>query len=373
MPKNLKTKELAQRIDPGYFARSHPMRRWRRIANLTALGVALVWVLGLTASGEERVYAAGPVSVRHLQWENDCAACHTAEFSSVQDGTCLVCHEVPAHTGAGREEDPGCTSCHREHRGRLTLAIVADSHCNACHEEHDDITLFSNHPDVEADQGDQQLLFGHAAHLNPELKDGPLDCAACHVPDRSGRSFTPIEHEAHCARCHALGYDVDLPQLQAPHGLQPRDLQKHLAAAYVEALRADATLRERSGKRSPVPRGPFEPPEWTEALNTRTGAALRVLLPPAGAGGCLLCHVVADDEAEAAAHVIAQPAIPTDLQPESWFDHAAHRFQECASCHDMASNRDAEEVVLPSIASCKSCHNPGGARDSCSTCHHFHR
>ena len=49
MPKDLKTKELAQRIDPGYFARSHPMRRWRRIANLAALGVALVWVLGLAA------------------------------------------------------------------------------------------------------------------------------------------------------------------------------------------------------------------------------------------------------------------------------------------------------------------------------------
>ncbi|MFQ5844842.1 MAG: hypothetical protein ACE5JG_07630, partial [Planctomycetota bacterium] len=350
-----KTKAIAQRIDPGYFARPHRLRTWRRIANWAVPAAAAAWIALLAAAGEERVYASGPLSRRHLKWESDCVACHTVGFGPVLDETCLACHEVAAHTGEGRESDPSCRSCHVEHRGRLALAVVDDAHCNGCHAEHDDIRRLSDHGPFARPDLKQHLEFNHAAHLEPDLKEGPLECASCHAPDASAATFESIRYEAHCARCHTLGFDVDLPGLRAPHGLQLDELGKRITAEYVAALRDDPSLRERSGRVSPVPgRAPDRPPAWTEAVGRRTAAALRVLLPPAGNSGCLQCHVTKNGE-------ILKPAIPRHWLRKARFDHGAHRFESCASCHDMSANESAAQLARPEIESCRSCHRPGGA------------
>lgn len=70
--------------------------------------------------------------------------------------------------------------------------------------------------------------------------------------------------------------------------------------------------------------------------------------------------------------------------PYSRFDHQAHaalpelklkgREHWCVSCHETApASLKTEDVLLPSIALCRTCHmEPGGAQARCRSCHDFH-
>ncbi|HSR51226.1 MAG TPA: cytochrome c3 family protein [Acidobacteriota bacterium] len=58
------------------------------------------------------------------------------------------------------------------------------------------------------------------------------------------------------------------------------------------------------------------------------------------------------------------------------FDHSAHLVQmQCAECHaSLTSAQDdkGEMLHLPSIDTCRGCHNPEMSADDCVTCHYFH-
>jgi transcription elongation factor Elf1 len=57
------------------------------------------------------------------------------------------------------------------------------------------------------------------------------------------------------------------------------------------------------------------------------------------------------------------------------FDHDAHRGFTCVSCHAKAlTSTESSDILLPGIATCKTCHAPGPAHaDSrCSECHTYH-
>ena len=46
----------------------------------------------------------------------------------------------------------------------------------------------------------------------------------------------------------------------------------------------------------------------------------------------------------------------------------------CLACHEQASaSRRTEDVLLPAIGLCRTCHmDPGGAQAGCKACHDFH-
>ena len=218
---------------------------WLPVLALAVVG--LFWLGEWLRHGAER-YAPGPLAHVHATWDNRCAACHatarplnehnwaSAVFSQshVADAQCQTCHAGPRHHASERPADvPGCTSCHREHRGRdADLKRVANERCIHCHRHlashvmegapssYLDVTSFAgaHHPEFRVlrdrvkDPG--RVAFNHHLHLAEGLRErgnttvpftladmpgafreryraggqsdrGPvrLDCAACHCTD----------------------------------------------------------------------------------------------------------------------------------------------------------------------------------------------
>ena len=115
---------------------------------------------------------------------------------------------------------------------------------------------------------------------------------------------------------------------------------------------------------SPVPgRGATERPPWVEVVAKRTDAAMKSLLQKGR--GCLVCHVKEGGK-------IVPPLIPSNWLLRARFDHKTHRFEACATCHDITASTSAADLVLPPHRTCASCHKADGARTTCVTCHPYH-
>ncbi|HVT87565.1 MAG TPA: cytochrome c3 family protein [Tepidisphaeraceae bacterium] len=265
MARSRTTKTIAKRIDLGYFKRSHPMRRWRRVLTWLCGAIALVWLSMVSTrwtdkglSLNDHIHNPGPVSVAHAMFQDDCAQCHTSKpgggfILAVTDQACLKCHDgslhepnqkiapeaalvsrtksilaiaEPAHPGGARSAD--CVTCHIEHRGKEMLRAVNDAHCLVCHEDlpaatqngqptaANRITGFTaaNHPTFgnhlrNADKkwvDPTVLRFNHQRHLElDQFKNKTDSCTSCHTPDPQDRRYMlPISYEKNCQSCHQL-------------------------------------------------------------------------------------------------------------------------------------------------------------------------
>ncbi|HLX61598.1 MAG TPA: cytochrome c3 family protein [Planctomycetota bacterium] len=239
-------KYRALRIDHTYHSKPHAWRRWMRalsfilpVAALAALGALLY-----SANGPD-LYEPGPVSNRHIWFNNRCQDCHEKEngkFGVVTNAKCRVCHDGPLHnkrqivahggetvmrreqeliSGASSEmnetlkpyNEPRCASCHTEHKGSQQLVLMPDASCTQCHMDlkvtdgtpnfKSGIASFtSGHPDWRAlrkeagdppDKGNDRtpIKFNHAKHMevayDPESKYGPrkMQCNDCHRASES--------------------------------------------------------------------------------------------------------------------------------------------------------------------------------------------
>src|SRR2546430_17063456 len=68
------TKTRAKRIEPEYFKRLHPFRRWRLILSITVPVVAAAWLWPHSARGEHRIYASDPRSSGDAMLRTACGA-----------------------------------------------------------------------------------------------------------------------------------------------------------------------------------------------------------------------------------------------------------------------------------------------------------
>ncbi len=103
--------------------------------------------------------------------------------------------------------------------------------------------------------------------------------------------------------------------------------------------------------------------------------------------GCRYCHMVELPTSEEARYRIVVPngqpdGQPRSLFPQPWFPHStfahdvhARAGETCQDCHaEAAKSEKREDLLLPDLASCQTCHSTsGGARDTCVTCHGYHR
>ncbi len=356
------SKQIADRIEPGYYRHMHPMRLIRFGLSLGLSLVALAWVGQAYVRGDETIYANGPVAAAHALFETECRRCHEGQFQGAEDAFCRACHATPAHVDLDDVSDgpaePACAVCHREHRGRTGLDAVPDAHCNTCHVQHRDYVDMDSHLDFEVQPHDQHLQFNHAVHLDSKLLEGPLDCGSCHEPEEGGHRA--IAFADHCAHCHAERLDDELPDIRVPHGQQPEELRTWITATYLEVMRADGSLARHAGT------GGVETPDWAQTLVRRSDAAMQGLLEPGRKRGCLICHTMIDA-------AIVPPAMPASWLAKARFDHRPHASQVCAACHEVANSRSADDLRLPGIANCRDCHRPDGASDACHTCHKYHR
>jgi hypothetical protein len=391
------------------------------LLSVLAAVVSLAWGGWSIWRGQNAMHSPGPVAAVH---ENlDCAACHIRAWQPLQrlvaddlrqarltmDQACIVCHadlvhhvnEIPAHV-------PNCVVCHRDHQGPHGLAQVADHFCTSCHANlktidgsstqfERTITALGTHPEFaalrrgESDPG--VLRFNHAAHLPPEGIRGVdgqpvfLKCAACHQPTPDGRYMEPIRFDAHCASCHAsaLVYDTErFRDRPVPHGQTPEVIRGLLRQRYTEYIQQhpkDLGLVKPVERPLPGPSGLREVTrdEW-RWVHQRLQEAERVLF--LNAGGCGYCHRV---EATTKGWSLTPPALPRRWFTSSKFSHFSHRLnpkpvqgdENCTVCHQGApSSTKTADVLLPSIQSCRACHNheslPHTGRADCIECHTYH-
>jgi hypothetical protein len=109
-------------------------------------------------------------------------------------------------------------------------------------------------------------------------------------------------------------------------------------------------------------------------------------------GFCRKCHHIEADGQDWEV-LTFDPAVVSDgaaaprreMIPSRWFQHAefSHRkhlssTKGCAECHDVSQSKATADVLLPSIAQCRTCHGAsatnaaGRTGDSCTQCHSYH-
>jgi len=370
-------KQRAQRIDLNYFKRSHGLRRVRTVLSILLPSAAILWIGAVAAAGRHTPYSAGPLSRAHGFAEARCAVCHRtvaagraapaasdhAEFADrsfrrhATDGACLTCHDAPVHA-ANQTTVPSCSTCHRDHRGRVDLSKTEDRVCVECHGDlqtaHGDSnvatsvrTFPSGHPEFAAVRGRDpgRISFNHAVHLKDAVRgpDGPeqLPCGRCHTPEvlrtaanpkkpASTGLMAPISYRQHCARCHPLFFDERIAQ-ETPHDT-PEKARAFVEESLVRYIRQNPDDMMRS-----------------------------------------------DDDVRRVPLNFPRPVEPPARTPQEWvarraaFDERILWNKTCESCHAARGSTKTLDVLLPNQSVCATCHAPSrGAEHRCFECHRYH-
>lgn len=365
-----------------------------------------------------------------------CHVSQAGAFSArATDSACLACHDGPAHHSS-QTPSPDCATCHSEHRGGANLSAASDQACAGCHADlkssHSDpryvtqINSFEkNHPEFASlspgagvpASDPATVKLNHAIHMKPiRGPNGTLvtvKCGNCHhlaatAPDLSysnanyraatvsykesdeflpfsieslkppkpitGRELmAPVRFADACAACHLLTFDKrfdegvphDKPEIV--HAFLVQKFQQYIVAHPGDVRVPRDPGRDLSGKPLPPQIRFLTPAQW---VTERTAEAEELLWRKT----CKQCHALTTSQNSALPQVAAAH-VRTRWMPHARFDHDAHRGFSCVGCHARAlTSTEASDILLPGIATCKTCHAPGpGHADSrCSECHTYH-
>ncbi len=358
-----------------------------RVALGLALAVGALY-LAMAAAGFRAPLAPGRLTSAHASFEARCEECH-APRAGAPSQRCQRCHDPAgsgrltqsAHALFGRTDampaaapaEIACARCHVEHQGRLTpLARVDPAQCFACH-----FSSFASHPEFAAlrtpGRASPGIQFPHERHVKEYAKQGLADgqtCVKCHEPQK--RDLAPIAFDRHCAACHAkegsVGIVEPIPQEDAQPAGPPGE-----GFEIVGGQGSKAVVRHRD--------------DWVRGSLERLRRELYPEGAEAAAAGALTAEVRRrkEESAEilatscATCHVVEKAGIlPVSAARRSLvrarFPHEPHLSQaECLKCHaGIERSREARDLVLPGVQSCRECHKPRAAPQSCETCHQFH-
>ena len=204
-----------------------------------------------------------------------------------------------------------------------------------------------------------------------------LDCVDCHDPDPSGARFQPVSMAEDCAMCHSLDFERQ--------GGLVRTLRHGEPAQVVADLKDFYSARQ-------VPRPPNLKPgarrRPSDVVQTRGQAQFnRAVTNPRRAeqairavfsrgGACYDCHQVQAPPGGSLAYKIRPVAFPVRYMHHGWFDHRVHRTESCESCHKAGASNSANDLLLPNLATCRTCHGGesagGKVQSSCAMCHDYH-
>jgi hypothetical protein len=431
------TKKLAQRIDLNYFKRPTPLKRAKFWLCVAAPALALIWIAWHAFARDSRVYSSGSMSQAHAVLGAECNACHVqtaGTFSAkASDAACLSCHDAPMHYAANTDAGD-CATCHTEHRGRVNLVAAKNESCAHCHGDlkasssatryaaH--IESFENgHPEFAAVRDSARdtgtIKVNHAIHMKP-IRRGPngpnvqLACGDCHQPGAasanwaytdakytsantsyskqdevsalepgtlprpvpmSGRELmAPVRFAYACAGCHSLAFDKRFNE-GVPHD-KPEVVHTFLLKKFTEYIAEHpGELRETrdpgldlTGKAVLAAVRVYSTNEWVAA---RIDDAEELLWRKT----CKQCHALKTGTERTNLPVVEPARTTFRWMPHAKFDHDAHQGFSCVSCHPKAlSSTETSDVLLPGIATCKTCHAPGSehAESRCFECHTYH-
>ena len=357
--------------------------------------------------------------------------------AKASDSACLSCHDGPMHHAA-QKNAPGCVTCHTEHRGRVNIVAAKNESCAQCHgdlkasggtthyQAHID-SFADGHPEFRAlrsfggvpvsDPG--TIMVNHAIHMKP-IRRGPngpnvqMECGDCHQPEAvswdwkygdakysaaipsysqqgevlaaktgalrrpapmSGRELmAPAKFGEACAGCHSLAFDKrfsegvphDKPEIV--HAFLVKKFGEYIAAHPGELHETRDPGRDLTGKPVQAAARVYSANEWVAA---RTTDAEELLWRKT----CKQCHRLSTGTVPNNLPVVEGARTTTSWMPHAKFDHDAHRGFACTGCHEKAMNStEISDVLLPGIATCKTCHAPGPehAESRCFECHTYH-
>jgi len=368
--------------------------------------------------------------------DDACLKCHDAPAHHPEKvaftASCGSCHVE--HQGSPRlasTQNNSCTECH----ANLTTKSGSPQYVRMVKD------FDKEHPEFAAlrpgarDPG--QVKLNHYAHLKPHLAgpSGPvqMDCQDCHrlatinapwpyaapqAPSQTAQSMSqpmspaspqpmpvavatsadvkhsrsqdymlPILYATQCAGCHVkdLQFDKRFDQA-APHD-KPEIVQTFLIQKYSdyfashpralsEVVAPERILPNTVKLPLPIPRNRQE---W---LDQQVMLADILLFDK----GCKLCHVMVGGtpaegngtEGKAPLPTVAKSSIPARWFLHAEFSHESHRLLTCTACHTRTpESRQTADILLPGIASCRDCHEDGGAKHDaasgrCSECHSYH-
>lgn len=377
----------------------------------------------------EACHARAFVSVR----DDSCRACHKDAHDHAPAARIAHARATPGIGGQllaavahnfGKPGPGACVDCHTEHEGAGPMAPTAQAFCTDCH-----TSLTSRLPDTRlGNAGDfgtahpqfrplisvapgpkprlvrasldsqpteaNGLKFPHKLHLDTrggvarmaQTLSGQagfgqtLQCADCHTPTADGTRFQPISMEKNCQMCHSLAFDRIGGTVRTLRHGEPRQMMADLRALFRSTppdrpLELGGMARRRPGDFAQNQVGQA----YVSAAVTRptTGdAAVRAVFSPGGA--CYDCHVVTPPGVDGKTDWAVTPVHqPIRYMMHGWFDHAAHRTEKCATCHNAGQSTKASDLILPGIKTCRNCHAgeaAAGAKlpSSCAMCHSYH-
>jgi hypothetical protein len=235
------------------------------------------------------------------------------------------------------------------------------------------------------------LKFPHALHLSKingvaqmakrlSAEHGfgsSLGCVDCHDSDPSGTRFQPVNMAEDCAMCHSLDFERQGSLVRTLRHGEPaqviadmRDFYRGRAVPPPPNLQPGARRRpgEVMENRARV--------QFSRAVANpgRAEQAIRAVFSRGGA--CYDCHQVQAPPRGSLAYKIQPIAFPVRYMHHGWFDHKAHQTETCESCHKAGASNSANDLLLPDLASCRTCHGGesagGKVQSSCAMCHDYH-
>jgi hypothetical protein len=315
-----------------------------------------------------------------------------------------------------------CTFCHRpDATWQYMRPVTYREHCAVCHELGSTVgSLLAPHekpPFVRA------FVLGAAADLFRRCKDkmppgdegtelaanceaAGLAVAAAPAAPGSAPASAPAE-ETPRARGRSRGGALS-PDLR-PDGVRLASLSDDMRGLLLLTQRSRRGGSEEEAAPA-TPSAPAEQPAEGSGRRRRRGGEDETPPPAAGGGGaagggttgggsgaagawateqlanaenalfkmkddgCQKCHTFDDTKKPATGlPEVAAPKIPARWLPHSKFDHAPHRPVACGECHKAATSSKTDDVLLPTLETCKDCHQArGGARTGCVECHRYH-
>lgn len=384
------------------------------------------WLRLLPLLPSDHAWQSGAVSDAHAHFGVNCNSCHTIPFVPTRNKACLSCHQnTPHHVDndilkTGLFKGQRCASCHHEHTGKSSLVRHDEGLCVTCHSDlkdrHKDTELLdvrnfgADHPefrptlarevdgkqvsvrvalsDAKALRETPGIEFSHQGHLDAKGIESPtrgtvkLGCSDCHQAEPGGGRMQAVNFEKNCHECHQLNIAGDVAR-EVPHG----DLKGAFNAVsdYYQAwaLRGGYpnVFAPNGVQTRRLPGQPISEAEKQDALSWAARNAEMTTSEMLAYTTCGKCHTVQPTGKGKGAEAwhIDPVRIPKAWLPGANFSHKQHDTQACTDCHvDARKSETSADVMLPGIATCRTCHGSGDAGEgklasTCVTCHGFHR
>jgi len=217
--------------------------------------------------------------------------------------------------------------------------------------------------------------------LSAKFDFGPsLVCKDCHTPDPKGVRFEPVDMKEDCGMCHSLAFDEVGGTIRTLRHGEPDMVRADLRAYYrstrpTRPINLGGMKRRRPGASNDnrVAR------DYARAVQFRPSRANLAISQVFSRGGaCFDCHGVNPPTARGRVDYSIKPVTQTDrYMHKGWFSHEAHNDEDCTSCHTAETSKDARDLLLPGIKTCRECHGgefqmASDVPSTCAMCHDYH-